>query len=459
MTISINETANKNSETSKTISLGTAKNFIMNASRSSGTIFKGGDGLQRSQEFLKLLDNPQNAVSTIHIAGTSGKGSVSAILDSLLIAHGKNTGRYNSPHVYDLLERWRYNGEIVDNSSFRQTISHLLPIVSKFKNSPWKRATYFGITTAVAFLLFKKWEVDYAVIETGLGGLYDTTNTITREDKLAIITQLGLDHTQILGDTIDKIAFQKAGILPTNGHAIVLRPNRSSAKNIIDKVAKDKNTKIIYIEPFFIKSVKLSPKHTTFDYEAKSLKLPNLQLSLIGEHQAINASLALSALELLSKRDNLTLDDSKIRQALRNISLPGRFERRSIHEHPAILDGAHNPQKISALVKTLNKIYPNQKFTWLVAFGKTKDAEGSLKIIAPLVDKLIVTTFFADQDMKLSQGASDPRIIAEIAKNIGIKDIAIEPDNSHALEMACQKRNELPVIITGSFFLISEMPH
>lgn len=435
------------------------KDLIMSSSRSSGEVFRGGNGFQRSQEFLELLNNPQDAVPTIHIAGTSGKGSVSAILDALLIAHGKNTGRYNSPHVYDLLERWRYNGEIVDGHSFSQAVSQLPPAISKFKNSRWKRVTYFETTTAVAFLLFKRWGVDYAIVETGLGGLYDTTNTIKRPDKLAIITQLGLDHTDILGGTIDKIASQKAGILPIDGQAIVLKPNDPSAKNAINEIANERNTEVTYIEPLILKNIKLAPDYTTFDYETSSLELTNLQLSLIGEHQATNASLALSALELLSRRDSFTLDASKIRQALRSISLPGRFEQRAIHGRPAILDGAHNPQKISALVETLKKIYPNRKFTWLVAFGKTKDADSSLKIIAPLVNRLIVTTFFADQDMKLSQKANAPQTIANSAKSAGVKDVVVEPDNSRALKLACQKNSKLPIIIAGSFFLIGEIPN
>lgn len=446
-------------ESGDSIPVDMAKNFIVNASRTRSAIFKNDDGFRRSQDFLALLSNPQDAVPTIHIAGTSGKGSVSAILDRLLLAHGKSTGRYNSPHVYDLLERWQSNSKTIDEQVFSEIVSDLFPHFLEFQKTVWKNPTYYELATAVAFLLFRKLRPDYAIVETGLGGLYDTTNTISRSDKLAVITQLGLDHTDILGNTLDKIAFQKAGILPTDGQAIVLEPDSLDAKRAINQVARDKINEVNYLSPLVAKDIRVSQELTTFNYHTNGLRLDDLQISLIGEHQAVNTSLALSALEFLAKRDNFVLDDIKIRQALKGVSLPGRFERRKIYDHPVILDGAHNPQKLSALVGVLKQIYPNRKFTCLIAFGKTKDADNSLKIIAPLVDSLIVTTFFADQDMKLSQKAGDPQMIAKFAKNAGIKNITIEPNNCHALEIACQKDDDLPAIITGSFFLIGEMPN
>ncbi|HEU0266374.1 MAG TPA: Mur ligase family protein, partial [Candidatus Saccharimonadaceae bacterium] len=385
-----------------------AEHFIIDVpARSDQAIFRGNDGFKRSQAFLALLDNPQDARPTIHIAGTSGKGSVVVFLSSLLQKHGKSVASYSSPHVYTLRERWKLNGEMVSENDFIAAVAEVYPAIEKMKKSKWGAPTYFEITTALAFLLCRRWGVDYAVIETGMGGLLDTTNTIARRDKLAVIAELGYDHTHILGNTLAEIAYQKAGILTRDGHAVVLKPYDESAANVITKTARERHTDVRYISDQNYKSVRTTVRGTFFDYTSDRHHFENIELGLLGDHQAKNASLALAALEYVAGRDKFTIDGDATREALRAVHLPGRFERRTIMGVETICDGAHNPQKLGAFCATLQAMYPGRTFTWLMALGKTKDAAAIMPIIAPYVDEIVFTRFFANQDMVLSSKASD----------------------------------------------------
>ena len=435
------------------------EHFIIDVPSRTGTaIFRGDAGFKRSQAFLKLLGDPQDNQATIHIAGTSGKGSTAAMLSRLLKAHGKSTLCYSSPHVYTLRERWQYNDALIDYQALARVVDAMYPEIEALTQTKWGAPTYFEITTAIAFLLARDLSVDYAVIETGMGGLYDTTNTITRTDKLAIITELGLDHTKILGNTLAKIAIQKAGILPPDGHAIVLQAIDSSATNVINETAQKRSTTLCVITPETYQNIRTTIRGTYFDYHGADYTFNDLQLSLIGEHQAKNASLALAALEYIARRDNFTVDETVVREVLQTTYLPGRFERRTINGINIVLDGAHNPQKLGGLVQTLKDLYPGQKFIWLVAFGQSKDSVRSLEVIAPLVKELIVTQFSANQDMPSSSQATDVNALVERAHRAGIESIVTEKDTQKALATALDySPTSAPLIIAGSFYLLSAL--
>lgn len=454
----ISERAQAKLEAHEPLTLEEAEHFVIDVpARTDQAIFRGDAGFKRSQAFLKLLDDPQNARPTIHIAGTSGKGSVVAMLVNLLKAHGKSTASYSSPHVYTLRERWRHDGGMVTPEDFATALSELYPAIEALKQTEWGAPTYFEITTALAFLLSRRWQPDYAVIETGMGGLLDTTNTITRPDKLAIISELGYDHTHILGNTLAEIATQKAGILKPSGHAIVLQPYDASAADVITRTATERHTDLTYISNENYTNVRVDSSGTYFDYHSPKHTYSDLELGLAGAHQAKNASLALAALEYLADRDGFELQESTLRDALRSVHLPGRFERRTIMNVEAICDGAHNPQKLAAFCDTLRAIYPGQTFTWLMALGKTKDAAAILPIVAPLVSELVFTQFFAQQDMVLSSKAADTSELEGWARSAGISNIIVEPDSQAALALAASHATaQPPLIIAGSFYLLGE---
>lgn len=433
-----------------------AERFIIDVpARTESTIFRGDEGFKRSQAFLALLGNPQNTNTTIHIAGTSGKGSVAALVTNLLLAHGKRVGMYSSPHVYSLRERWQINGVPV-SGELPRAIPKLYDAIKNMENTQWGRPTYFEITTALGFMLFEN-QVDYSVIETGMGGLYDTTNAITRTDKLGVITELGLDHTQILGETLGEIAYQKAGILPKNGDAVVLEPEDPDAQHTIVSVANERDCRVQYVTGNTYQALDVSITQTSFSYTSPGLQLDNLAVSLIGKHQVKNAAIALKVLEFLSTRDGFALDEVAIRHALTNTHLPGRFEKRTVQGKLCIFDGAHNPQKLGALAAILHEALPNQKFTWVMALGKNKDALDSFKLLAPCVETLYITSFFANQDMPLSSKAAEVYELATTARTAGITNIVVEPDNKQALTQALKTAQNIPVIVAGSFYLLGDI--
>ncbi|MGB4759394.1 MAG: Mur ligase family protein [Candidatus Saccharimonadales bacterium] len=433
-----------------------AEQFVIDVPpRTESTIFRGDNGLRRSQAFLDMLGNPQNIIPAIHIAGTSGKGSVAQLTTNLLLAHGFHTGTYSSPHVYNLSERWLLDGQ-QKPGLLPEVIPRLHTAIKDISASPWGPPTYFEITTSIGFLLFEN-RADYMVIETGMGGLYDTTNTINRQDKLAIISELGLDHTHILGDTLAEIATHKAGILPHGGHAIILEPTDTSALDTIKALAQERSTTLHFVKPGTYKVLNVALDGTGFEYYGAQLELTNAHTSMVGSHQIKNIALALRALEFLSERDGFALNESAIRETLQHTQLPGRFERRTIDGKQFIFDGAHNPQKLGALAEVLRAALPGKTFTWVMAFGKNKDVLASLTLLAPLIDTLYVTSFFANQDMPLSSKAMALDELANIAHRARIKSVVLEADNQKALALAATTANEQPIIAAGSFYFLGDV--
>lgn len=417
-------------------------------------VYTGGAGLIRAKHFYKLLDNPQEQYKTIHVAGTSGKGSVTHIMSHLLKAHGFRVGTFVSPHVYDIRERILLDCKPISKTQFAATSSALL--TSALAMQP-DQPSFFETINGVAFQSFADKKADYAVIETGLGGTYDSTNTIERSDKLALITTLGLDHMHVLGDTLEAIAAQKAGIIPFSGNAFAAQPAKISVQDVLSAHAAERSTKLSYV----------TDKHTTyssatadgiiFDYHSESLRLTRLELSLSGPYQAGNAALALRALEFLAQRDGFEISERAIRAALKGIKIPGRFEQRSVFDKPVILDGAHNPQKIQAFVQALSD-HSIHNANWVVALKAAKDSTGILQIIAPYVRTLYATEFsggFNTMHIHSSQPAQD---LAATATRSGIQNVEVIPDSHEALRLAClHSTDDIPVIVSGSFYLLGEI--
>ena len=306
-------------------------------------------GLDRARRFLELLGNPQNKLKNIHIAGTSGKGSTCFLMKTLLESLGFKVGMLTSPHVKDVTERIQV-GDAINKELFAETMTELADAMNKVPG-----ITFFEILTGMAFLIFEKEEVDYAVIETGLGGKYDATNTIDVE-KLSIITRIGLDHTKFLGDTVEKIAEQKAGII--TGKCIT---TKQETVEVFRKYCND-------LEVVEIPVCQYTKGKMRFTFEKE-----NYVLGMIGKHQAENCSLALTALSYLSERDGFEIRKKKVKSALESSNFIGRFDRKKIHGNEIIFDIAHNEQKMSSLCETLQEIYPDEKFTFVLAFKDGKD--------------------------------------------------------------------------------------
>lgn len=442
--------------TLKTISsLAEAEHFLFDAlPKSPKTLFKHGKGIERSRIFFDLIGNPQNELRAIHVAATSGKGSTSHILDELLRVHGKTTGLHVSPHVYDYRERMIVNGELISEQELVDALNSLFPAIEQMDNSDAGRPTYFEVSNALAFSIFAKKNVDYAIIETGLGGLNDSTNTINRQDKLAVIGQIGIDHVEPLArvdelieaannklipqvfvelpEIIERISVQKAGIIPFKGVALALK-QRPELNTIFEQLAAFRHADLQWVM-------------------RRNIKNP---LNLPGEFQCDNASLALEALEYLAKRDGWVVDGKRIEQALASVKLPGRFEVRYINGKTVILDGSHNPQKMSALIKAFKEQYPDQKVTAITAVAKTKDIEGTLIELSAISRQIICTDFFTDkQDFK--SASLKPNELAGLARKNTPAKVTVATNHQDAINQAFTSDSDI-ILITGSFYFLGEI--
>ena len=414
--------------------------------------FPGQLGLERSRLFLKLLGNPQEKIKVIHIAGTSGKGSTAYLTSKTLTNLGFKTGLTVSPHLLDIRERIQINNQLISRQKFVYNLNRLLPIIEKMKNLPYGSPTYFEILIGLAFYIFYQEKVDYAIVETGLGGLLDGSNVVNNPQKIVILTKIGLDHTHVLGKTLSQIAYQKAGIIKPKNMVIAISQNP-----VIDKVfknaARQNKAALTFIKKnHHFKNIKISTQETVFDFFLSSSHINKIELGLLGPHQAENCSLALAAIILLSKRDHFKFDIKNIRQTLQNSHFPGRLEILKFANRTIVIDGAHNPQKIASLTKSLKLLFPQKKFDFLIAFKKKKKFHQAFIKIIPLANKIYLTSFFKS-NQGLASLAEDPLQMANTLKKLNFNkfQISLQP------EKIIKKKSSKILVITGSLYLIAEL--
>lgn len=411
-------------------------------------------GLNRTKYLLELLDNPQEKIQVIHVAGTSGKGSTSYLISLLLSSLGKKCGLSISPHLIDIRERVQINNQLISKEGFVEYLNQLMPFVKQVKNSKYGEVTYFELLTVLAFYVFFKEKVEFAVMETGMGGLYDATNSVANKTKVAILTKIGLDHTKILGNTIAKIALQKAEIIQNQNTTFSAQQTKQASK-VIEEITTKRKADLNYIEKGLnIKNISIGPQGSTFDFTFKNIVLKNIHLGMIGEHQIENCSLALSTTYYLSQREKFEFNKQVIKSSLKSANFPGRMEIKKINGKIVVLDGAHNPQKMSTFLQAVNKIYSNQKFNFLIAFKKGKDFNQMLAQIIPFANKIFIAGFFVEnQDLiHLSQ---PPQDIVQALQKFGFTNYEVIDDNRKALKKALSQDQDL--IITGSLYLLADI--
>jgi len=437
-----------------------AEKFLaLHIPRNSAQTFPGEIGLKRTKYFLRLLGDPQEKLKIIHVAGTSGKGSTCYLISSLLASQGFKVGFHQSPHLIDVRERFQISNQIISKEEFIFYLNKVIPIINLVSKTFYGPLTYFEILVGLAYFIFYDKKVDYAVMETGLGGRYDGTNVVSRSDKLSVLTKIGLDHINILGKTIEKIAFQKAMIINNKSQAISINQEPEVEKVIREVVEKHKAKLRFVSSPSFPRrreSICLDPR-----LHGDDNVLPMVQnLSLIGEYQKENAGLALATINFLSKRDRFIINQNKINEVFEKAVFPGRFDIKKIlpagRQVPktVIFDGAHSPQKMKAFTEALIQKYPGIKFNFLLSFKKGKEYQSMLKMMIPWADSIILTSFFTDnQDMiNLSE---EPSIVGQQLKKIGFYNFTIIPSYKKAWEFILNKKE--PIVVTGSLYLIGEV--
>lgn len=388
--------------------------FLLYSPKSSGKKYS----LDTIAEMMNRLDNPQDKLRVIHIAGTSGKTSTSYFIRALLHQAGATTGLLVSPHIENIAERAQVNGGLLPEKEYCEYVTTFREIVVQWQDLT---PSYFELTIAFAYWLFHILHLDYAVIETGMGGRLDATNIAQRPDKICAITPIGFDHMKALGNTLEKIATQKAGIIHQGNRAFVSEANRELAH---------------VFEPYDVRW------QANFDS-------PNF----LPSYQKQNWQLARTVYDAVRQRDALPeLSAAQLEQAAHSTP-PGRFEQYTIGGKTIVLDGAHNPQKLAAFISSLPQEILHSSI-WIVGF--TSGHETRLKDCLPQIARLgvpvLCTDYQVGQDFRLRTGmpAND---LAERCRALGM-EVAAEPDINKALDKALEQEAQT-VIITGSLYLIS----
>lgn len=392
-------------------------------------------GLSRIRELLEKCNNPQNGMRFVHIAGTNGKGSVSAMTASVLRKCGYRTGLFISPYLVDFNERIQVNGKPIPPRALTRLVEKIRPIADAMETSP----TEFELITAIGFLYFKERKCDAVVLEVGLGGRLDPTNII-EAPALCVITGIAMDHTAVLGDTVEKIAAEKAGILK-HGTPVVWGGENAAARRVIEAVAAGTGAPFSAVEDTPIRNAEFTLSGVTEDFGTWQ----KAYTPLLGMYQAKNLATVLKAVELLRTR-GFCLPEKKVRRGLASVHWQGRFERLS--ENPAVFfDGAHNPQGVAAARESMECYFPGEKVLLLTGVMADKDHGEMVKILAPVAEKIFTVT--PDNPRALQAEA-----LAGEWQAAGVPATAYDRvDAALSAALAAAKETGRPLFVLGSLYL------
>ena len=392
-------------------------------------------GLERISMLLEMLDNPQDKLQFVHIAGTNGKGSTSTMISNMLIAEGYKTGLFTSPYVIDFCERIQINGENVNKDVFAECVTEVREKIEEL-NKKDIVITEFEAITVSAFLCFVKTGCEYVVLEVGLGGRFDATNVI-KKPKAVIITSISLDHIAILGDTIKKIAFEKCGIIKKNTPVITSANQQDDALTVITETCENKNCDLIITNPKSVEILDDSILGTVFVYNNNVYKT-----KLTGNHQIENTVNAIQCAKVLN------LSENAIAQGIENTRMIARME--VIGDNPLIIrDGGHNEGCAEALYNFLTK-YNVQNINMLIGLMADKDVEGYVSKIAPLCKSCVTVT-------PSNPRALDSEKLKEIAEKYCKNTKSINnPQDGYKYILSNTKKDET-ILVCGSFYLMSDI--
>ena len=337
-------------------------------------------GLGRTQELLEKMGNPEKKLKFVHIAGTNGKGSTAAMTASILSKAGYRTGLYTSPYIYRFHERIQVDGVEISDEDLTEITEYVKPLADSMAQSP----TEFELVCCIAFEYFYRKKCEIVVLEVGMGGAWDATNVI-EVPEVAVITNIGLDHTEYLGDTVEKIAETKSGIFKPHGHAVVYR-STPSVEAVYERVCAERDVSLrkADFEGLVLKAHTLEGQ--VFDCGSRK----NLVLPLLGDHQLHNASVVLSIADTLIG-EGWKISEQNIYDGIRDVRWPGRFD--IVCRKPLfIIDGGHNPQCIEALVKNIRDYLAGKKVIALTGVLADKDYADMYKPVMPLVDRFVCIT-------------------------------------------------------------------
>lgn len=397
-------------------------------------------GLERIEALCNLVGNPQDKLRFVHVGGTNGKGSTCSMIAGMLQNAGYKTGLFTSPYVIDFRERIQIDGEMIDPDELGSIVEELIPLVAELDKQEIT-PTEFEVLTVVALVYYQRHNCDFVVLEVGLGGLCDSTNII-KNPEVCVITSVSYDHTHILGETIEEIAFQKSGIIKENTSVVVYPQPFEEAQQIIIKTAKEKNCRIYAVDEDLINPVESDMSGSVFSYKDYTVKV-----SLVGAHQLYNAATAFEAsIALIERGVNLTVEN--ILFGIENAHIAARTQ--IVSKKPlVVIDGGHNPDGVAALCKNLVTVFSGKSVTAIVGMMADKDISESAKLLAPLCDKILTVTVDNPRSMKADG-------LKEIFERYN-SDVTAFDNLGSALNEVIGKigENEM-LLICGSLYLASE---
>jgi len=423
-------------ETAYNQSLDYLYSFVDYSLKKSSELAKAHFELGRMRDLMAWLGNPQDSYPIIHVAGTKGKGSTSALAASALSAAGYRTGLYTSPHLQDYVERIQIDGQPISHAQLVELVELIKPAVAKIP-----KLTTFEITTAIGFLYFAQQKTDAAVIEVGLGGRLDATNVVA--PRVSVITSLSYDHMAVLGNTLSLIAGEKAGIIKP-GVPVVSSPQPEEALAVLAKVAAERNAPLTQVG----RDVTFEAREHSLDGQSLAILTPKsviLRIPLLGMHQVVNAATAYTALQT----SGLPLAEQAIQKGFGDVHWPCRFEilRR---ERPVVLDSAHNVDSARRLRQTLDEYFPGRPVFWIFSILEDKDAAGMLAELRPRLQRVIATQTDHPRVLEAEK-------IVSLVQSAGVPVEAVKPAPAaltRAMELA---GDQGVVLVAGSVAFAGEM--
>jgi dihydrofolate synthase / folylpolyglutamate synthase len=421
--------------------------------------------LERVRALMALIGNPQDQLRIVHIAGTSGKTSTAYYMTALLVAAGQQSGQHMndfddtdddvndvqasvidqsvgqkagfkvgltvSPHIDSVAERVQINGQPLPEAEFCRELGEFLDIIDKAAERP----SYFELLYGLALWSFVRHGCRYAVVETGVGGLRDATNVITRADKVCVITDIGLDHMHILGDTLAAITAQKIGIVQ-DGNQVFMYAQAAEIMQVVEQWTSQHQAPVQLVN------------------ERQEQQAYGDNLITLADYQARNWLLAYRVYQYLEQRDSLPRLARQVLQTTQQVQVPARMDIRQISGKTLVMDGAHNAQKMAAFVDSFQQLYPGIRPVVLLGLKDGKDYESVVPLLVPLASRIITTTFHTAQD--LPAHAMDPVVLAEAFRAAGVTQVQSLPDQHQAFQ-AMLAAPETVCVITGSFYLLAQM--
>ncbi len=395
-------------------------------------------GLENVSYLLNLMDNPQDKLEYIHVAGTNGKGSTSNFIYQVLMSAGYQVGLYTSPFLETFNERMRINHHYISDEELAEITEFVKSKIELMLEAGLNHPTEFEIVTAIAFEYYRRHDVDYVVLEVGMGGRLDSTNVI-KAPLVSVITPVDLDHVEYLGDTIEKVAYEKAGIIKRNCPCVI-HPQTLGAKKVIESVANNLEAPLYEVNTTAISVISTDIEGTLFSFEQETY-----QLKMLGEHQTRNAAVAIETIRVLKSR-GVMISDEAIKEGLKEANWVGRLE--VISKEPlVIIDGAHNLHGAKGLAVAIKSLLSEYKVIGVVGILGDKDVSGMLETLLPLMDSVICTE--PDNPRKMTAQVLSEKV------SLHMRAVEVFPSIEKALARGLEKSNEKTALVCfGSLYMI-----